>query len=771
MPTDPLNPFGSDPLLNPFDREKTSLIGANQGGGITGGGVNISRAGERAREGARQKAEQKAWEEDRSAALEKANQEPQPPSTKPRLANPRFEASKLKVHEEVIVTCDCTDGARRDGVQFDIFALDSNQKWVRITGVAGCGQKVTLFPASATMADKPGKYKIIASHFNAKDCESGPFDADASDDFKGLILYSFQRREYLVLENDEEAGPWLKAAQDTEALSAALHKAYRDPKPEQRLNTFRSISEDAEKLFDGKPQSKGNHLEELLQVAGNWRDGKRRSFVYVAPYLREGKPVSGAWRKESDATVKKKLDKALKRDKAAGKPDPWWKTKIKLKLLPSAYTDGQWPIPWAKHADKDANGETINWSPEAAMCRFVAGFAGADFEVDPTKGKVKIGASGELAYSFFEGKVGGKWQVPDDNGIDLVRLMKKNKYVETFIKAGHECRLRLEFEFSAKTFTGVSVNGALNVLSLDLTGLKGRGDDASKSSNKLVHASAGVKVSAFAGSEAGVEAKVKGQWSPAHNCFADLCDVGYEFTGIVGGAAGVEYQISFENGRFYLAASAMVAAKFGMRKGFKVGLDAKEGIKFIGHLLNSVDCHHVVEITADAYRAFKNISFVWLNKGLKGIDAISEATIREVDEFNKWLADIAAKNFPSVKAHLTGSAGHGYNRYLAPEALGQTLVTIMQTWSATDAKAIMWFLNAAETPHKLRWVIRFVSRIDIPPETHPMHKPRKKEAYEIGKQKLLDFADGIAPHGARKDMTLRIELETIFLRAGNHEDD
>lgn len=742
------------------------MPGISQNPGSLGGGSGMSRAGERAREEAKRKQAEKDWNEAKAGFQDSPAEGVQPTETKPKpvLKKPRFETHPLKVGESALVTCDCEAGAKPGAVQFDLYAEDEKHQWQRVHGVSGCEGKVELYPASAAMADKPGKYKIIASHFDAKDVESDGYDAEAAEEFTGVILYSFQRHEYLVLESEDEAMPWVQAAQDTEALSSALYQAYRDPKPEQRLTAIRGIAEKAETLFAGKAQSKGDGLEELLHVAGNWRDGKMRSLIHIAPHQRHGKPVSGYWRKENDATVKKKLDKALKKNKAA----PAWKTKLKMKLLASEYTEGQWPLPWSKHSERGADGAPVNWSPEAAMCRFVAGFAGANLEADPVQGKLKIGASGEMAYSFFEGKVGGHWHFPDADGCDLLRLLHDNAWAGKFIQQGKECRLRMVLELTAKAFAGVSVSAAVNVLTLDLSGLKDKDKEGGASA---VDSSSGAKVSGFAGVEAGVGAKAKMQWGPDRHCFSDLGEIGYDFSGIYGIAGELRFEISYESGRFYLAGSAMLAAGFGVRKGFRAELDAEQGVRLIGHLLKSIDCHHVAEISATAYRSFRNYAFVWLTKGLTAFESITQNALDEADDFKQWLEDRRSK-LEIIKHNLTASTkSRPTNSLMAPEAIGHAIATLMQTWEDTDAQAILWFLHSADGDHKLRWIIRFSSLVEIPPKPNPFHKQRKKEAYEKGKQGLLDFADGIGVTNGQSDPILRGELEMLFTKAGTGEND
>jgi hypothetical protein len=744
--------------------------------GGTGGGGS-AQAGKRASEIAKQKLLDQQWDDEHEAAIRnKNNTYPEPVKLTPRIANPRFEGENFHIRDEVTVQCDCFDGAWKSCVQFELQGENEAKEWVSIIHFSGCGKAVTLYPVNSAMESKPTRYKLIAKYDETKSYESEPIEVQPATEFHGIILYSLQRGEYLVLDTPEDAAPWLEAVQETEALSTALHQAIRDPKPESRWTAIQGVAEKAEKLFGGKAQSKGEGLEELLQVGGNWRDGKMRSLIHIASHDNKGNPVTGYWRNERDATVKKKLEKALRTNAKDRKPNPWWKSKLKYTLVSSEYKEGQWPITWKKSGEKDAHGEIVNWSPEAATCRFVAGFAGADLELDPAKGTVKLSTSGEMAFSFFEGKIGGKWKCPDYDGVNLLELLGKVKYLSNYIKKGRECRLRFSFEFSSKAFVGLSASGAINVLTLDISSLKGptntEGPDKTSTPKPIV-ASSGAKASVFAGAEAGVAAKVVAQWSAYKDCFTDLGEAGYEFSGIAGAAGELKLQIEYKDGKFYMAATAALAIGLGIKKGFKYVLSQKEGVKFIGHLLYSVDCHTIAEITGEAYKAYKNLCFIGLTQGLKAIDDATEAAIEQVEDFGLWLnkAKATVKKYKAVIYER--SQYPQVNRTMAPEALGHAMATIMVTREATDFKALIWFLQSAESSHKVRWVVRFASEVNIPMKSDPFYKAKKDEAYEVGRKKLMDFGNGIGYEGTQQNPNepFKIELREILHKAEKYEVD
>ena len=175
-----------------------------------------------------------------------------------------------------------------------------------------------------------------------------------------------------------------------------------------------------EVIGDGK-----GAVEELLLIRRNPKWGKPAGWVYIRPYAKKNKTeIKAHWRKDSDATLKKNLEDLLKKAPGSKEHSPLFEHEYKAKLFETDPLKSQRML-WGKKKDNGVkDGEGFTFSGEAAVCRFAMNFTLAEGAVNLKEKKVHIGSSGSLSFSLFEGKVEGKYSLPE-KGVNFLTFLKR----------------------------------------------------------------------------------------------------------------------------------------------------------------------------------------------------------------------------------------------------------------------------------------------------------------------------------------------------------
>jgi hypothetical protein len=205
---------------------------------------------------------------------------------KPRLARVRFLGKDHAVGDKVGVACDTLDGATPEGVKFLVLAKDSKGQWVEGDWVTGA--KAAQGSEGEVLLNKPKDqgddvaitFKVKASHQGADAIESEPITAKPEEEFKGALFFSLQRQEYLLLQSQDEAKPYLDKMATIQELTELRQAAWNEKEPSKRESLLKEAAEKTESALDGKTMADPNKaFEDLIEVNGkpDW-----------------GKPVNGA---------------------------------------------------------------------------------------------------------------------------------------------------------------------------------------------------------------------------------------------------------------------------------------------------------------------------------------------------------------------------------------------------------------------------------------------------------------------------------------------
>lgn len=603
--------------------------------------------------------------------------------------------------------------------------------------------------------------------------------------YASVIYYNPLRDEYLMCETEEE---FKSLRSEIELLEAIRGKgaAARAKDEEARRKELAALEKEAAGLFEGESVGTTEEaLDELLLVRRNPRWGDVKTSVFIRSHRRAGAKVKWHTRKASDATLKKNLEELLKRAPGDKEKSPLFDRDFQAKgsFLEKNWS-GQWPIAW--HLKKEGSGKlagaAYTISKEAALCRYVAG-GSLDVDFSLKERKISFGGSAKVSYAVCEGRMEGVIPLPE-KGINLLDYLTPIDYLDRFIEEGRECRLRLALILSAQAFVGVTASAAVALPNLDLSKAKltsARGKRPARIKGAQVEARGSAE--AFAGAQAQAGLSVAIQWSPGSDTFSfeDLAAAGLVAGASAGAGGKLEGWIAFRDGTFRFKLTAAACLGLGLKGEMSFELDIDEGCKLIGHLMHSVDYHFVGEISLEAFKAFSNYGFTLMTEGEEVLTGAVEWSGEMVSDFKSWLGGLG-DSILDIKKNLGNSIRHRSSlQRISPEALAQTLATLMHTREESDFESIRLLLEAAVRPgadvkkdpstnHKLKCMLRLLSGVDIP-KAGEGREPAKKMALEKGMQRLIDFGRGngyLDQFGKKSSSnpTFIGQLQGIFSRYG-----
>jgi hypothetical protein len=602
------------------------------------------------------------------------------------------------------------------------------------------GRAEVRFDLPTEEADGRG-YIFFAKHARSENLRSPKLATEdgVEEDAVKLMFFSPARNQYLVLATEEDVKDWMNHIAEMEALRGKTLQAWQILDPAKRLVTLDEVGKKAEELFGekGTTARTKSGLEELLLMADNRRDGDAPSWVYVNRHARrDGTPVSGAWRGHGDATVRKQLDKLLKRTSEERK-NPWFKTQVKMRLFKAEVRSGQawgWRLPEKEPRPGGPRDEPrFEFTGDAAALRYMAGWDGGEVSFDPKKKKVHVGTSVNAALSLFEGKLSGKWLWPDADGIDIIRFLRNEIGVGKALRQGLECRLRTSVEVSGSTFAGFSLTGSLAFPALDFS--KGWAKTS---------AEAGAGVSGFLGIQAAAGVKVALDWSPSRAvAFKALASVGGELSATAGLAGEAKLKVEWKGGRFRFQCSWGLAVGLGGKEQVTFDLSVNEGRDLLMHLCHCVDHHYLEEISAEAFAVLEEQAYALITRTTGPI----------------------SRGWRYLKAVLRESAGLRTTlRGMPPAALARVLLDLMRMPEQEDFRAVLLMLNAC-SPSQLLWTLRSLSGMDLSGFLDPDYEERKASACGKGKLLLLDFGKGI-PGLEQARLRYVEELRSLYYSKG-----
>lgn len=315
-----------------------------------------------------------------------------------------------------------------------------------------------------------------------------------------------------------------------------------------------------------------------------------------------------------------------------------------------------------------------------------------------------------------------------------------SKGVAEFIADNRECRLRLHMSVAGSTFVGGSVSAALSLPNIDF------------SNPAKLEGDVGVEAGGFVGAQAKGKLSIGVQWSPGKiTDYKTIGEVAPEASASAGLGVEFKWKIEYSKDRFRFIASAGLAFGLGCRGGFNFELNLHEGVKFIGHLMNSVDFHKVAEITGEAYKAFSNCSFTLMVKGALLMESGALAASDLIDDIDAWLFTRKSDMTAPKRNLLEASAHRSQLRFYPPEALGKSLIGIMATREDADFRAILWILYSSDSAHKLKWILRIASQDPFRGSSVVESQRNMANALQHGIEKIRAFGAGPDPRNPRMD--------------------
>ena len=168
------------------------------------------------------------------------------------------------------------------------------------------------------------------------------------------------------------------------------------------------------------------------------------------------------------------------------------------------------------------------------------------------------------------------------------------------------------------------------------------------------------------------------EWSPDKTDFGALAEVSAGGEGSLGIGGEVKVSIGYSEGKFKMAASAMLVFGPGAKGSFELSFGVDEGFELLAHLFFSVDYHWIEEVAKEAFEAFVNLAFSrFLPKELqKTIGALGG-----MGEFSQKVLSYVRKNIAEIKKTIRTNVQNTENlRKSPPETLGShVLKTLMTT--------------------------------------------------------------------------------------------
>ena len=205
------------------------------------------------------------------------------------------------------------------------------------------------------------------------------------------------------------------------------------------------------------------------------------------------------------------------------------------------------------------------------------------------------------------------------------------------------------------------------------------------------------------------------------------------------GAEG-KFEFSYADGKVRFESGLMLTLGIGGRVGlsFEIGVD--KAIELFSHLFRSVDWHRVDAVTLLAFEFYVNVTFA----NIIAAGKLGEYVFEKAKGYWDWFDD--QKMNPEIlkqsKTNIRNNIGSVDDlKNSPPETKGHLILTLMATTEEDDFNAIIKILEAAETDHELKWVLRNAQDA-IPISTKSTDK-EKGDALDEGIKRVGNFGNNL----------------------------
>jgi len=215
-----------------------------------------------------------------------------------------------------------------------------------------------------------------------------------------------------------------------------------------------------------------------------------------------------------------------------------------------------------------------------------------------------------------------------------------------------------------------------------------------------------------------------------------LAGLGGNAAGNVGVGAEGKFEFRYEDGKVKFVSGAMLTYGIGAKAGLVFELDVNKAIELFSHIFRSVDWHKVDSVTLMAFEFYTNITFAkFIAAGKLGEYAFDKAK-----DFWGWFKDKRqhSKDINEFKKNIRLNINNAEElRNSPPETLGHLVLTIMETVESDDFDAIIKILEAAESSHELKWILRNAqNKIKISSDSSDSDKGK---ALQEGIRRVMEF--------------------------------
>ncbi len=610
-----------------------------------------------------------------------------------------------------------------------------------------------MLPASVT-------YRVLAKHAYSK-TETGPAKeagiGSGVSGFDSVIYYCPADGKYLLLDSEADYNALLEEFNQVQEMVALAERVRAAEEASQRTSLAAEMVKRVKAFFgEAAFEADANPVQEhiLVRKHTTWKNPPAWAFGRVnAPIAGIG--PKGKWYNARDPVIAKNLKELLERAPGSKQHSPFFENDLCVKLFetkPLVSKDLRWLEGGASKQGKIA-GQSFHFSKEGCVGRLLMKWDGAEGKIDLKERKLHIGTGGSIKAALLEGKAEGEIPLPE-KGLNLITFLKTSPYLNAVLERNGQCQMRIKLGLSGSVFAGISLSTALTLPEVDLSREKLAGG-----AHRGRHAEAGVQGERFVGAKVDTGLTVALEWARNKNYpFESLAEVG----GVAGLTAGYggefAFKLEYRDGFFYFHCGAEASAVLGIKGGFTANFGLAEGYEFASHLFKCMDFHFVEEVNAEAFKAYKDISFTLMAMGETVFTAEKKFVKNLIGEITD-LAKAIPKKIEKIKENLQTSTRHSSTlNNVPPEALGQALQTIMKTREQSDFRMIMDILystvrpgrNPKEDPsarHKLECTLRCATEIQVPAKDGPGSDALKEQALKEGIERIEDFGNGFGyPH-------------------------
>ena len=218
------------------------------------------------------------------------------------------------------------------------------------------------------------------------------------------------------------------------------------------------------------------------------------------------------------------------------------------------------------------------------------------------------------------------------------------------------------------------------------------------------------------------------------------------------GAEG-KFEFSYADGKLRFISGLMLTLGIGGKVGlsFEIGVD--KAIELFSHLFRSVDWHRVDSVTLLAFEFYANVTFSKFIVAGK----IGEYVFEKAKGYWDWF-ESQKKNhqvLENTKENIRKNVANTDDlKNSPPETMGHLILTLMATTEAEDFDAIIKILEAAETDHELKWVLRNAQ--DAIPVSSKSTDKEKGDALDEGIKRVGNFGNNLDEYSTYVNRSMEI---------------